>query len=185
MVIRSAIQGLANGDAVKPSTWRGYIERIDKTPSDSVYSAQNTYGVGAKVIYNGYRYMCTSTVDTPEAFDFSKWTRISNDRFIVFVDAEDDFDSGNLTPNPAAVYLVEVQDAEGAVKYTRLASTGAVSIAIPAELVAVHENWAGRNIPIPVDMPDGELFSAMMSDTWEAAHAKDYEEQRSATGRRW
>lgn len=173
----SAVKGLTNGQAAKPAMWRGYVERVDKALEQEYSDKQSSYPVKSKVTYNGSRYICISAVTSAEPFDGGKWVRIDSDRYIVFVDAADT-DPQN-TPNPSAIYLLTVQDAEGSLGCTRLESTDDV----PAEVKAVH-SWTGK-CPSPVNMPDAELFLAMLSDTWESASAKDYEAQRVGGSGRW
>lgn len=182
MNIYSAIRGLTTGQAIKPASWRGYVERIDKTPTDPQYSSQSSYTTGNVVIYRGARYICVTPVDSPEEFDFDKWTRIDNDRYIVFVDASE----ADQTDNPSAIYLLTVTGPEGDTECSRIQSTSSESVTIPDELVAVHGTWSGKNVPVPVDMPDAEMFSALISDSWETGRSADYETQRvGGGGGRW
>lgn len=178
MNISSAIDSMRNdGEAARPSSWRGYVERIDKMAP--AYSELSTYTAASKVkvTYNGYTYMCTAdTVAGP--FDQNKWTRVDNDRYIVFVDAED---TGNVTPNPSAIYLGSVTDTDNNLAWGRLGT----SDDIPAEVRAVHLTWSGK-CPSPVDMPDAQLFAALISDSWDTGSASDYEMQRNPdSSRRW
>lgn len=164
MNIVSAIKGLRNGQAVKPSNWRGYVKREDVAAS--TYSAYNpdktdAYAAGTSVLYNGNRYINPATV-SPDSetgkigpFDSSKWTRVEFDYDLTFVDA----DSEDETPNPSAVYR------------------GSVSLA--------GVTFARTGPESPVDMPDAELFTALLSDTWESGTAADYETQRAGGGGRW
>ena len=163
MNIASAIRSLRDGQAVKPSTWRGYVKREDVAASTySAYNPDKTdkYSAGDSVLYNGSRYICPDDVNPdPEtskigSFDSSKWTRVEFDHDITFIDATDD----DATPNPACTYRGEVSLT--GVTYTRSTET-------------------------PIDMPDAGLFSAFLSDTWEIGNTADYEKQRSGGGGRW
>ena len=106
MNIASAIRSLRSGQAIKPSTWRGYIKREDVAASTySAYNPDKTdkYSAGTSVLYGGSRYICPDDVNPdPEtskigSFDPSKWTRVEFDHDITFIDATDD----DATPNPA------------------------------------------------------------------------------------
>ena len=163
MNIASAIRSLRNGQAIKPSTWRGYVKREDVVAS--TYPAYNPdkadkYSAGASVLYNGLRYICPNDVNPDPGtskigeFDSSKWTRVEFDHDITFIDATDD----DATPNPACTY-------RGTVSLTGVTYT--------------------RSTETPVDMPDAGLFSAFLSDTWEIGNTADYETQRSGGGGRW
>lgn len=177
MNIYIAIRGLRNGQAIRPTTWRGYIERIDKNTTDPVYSADSSYSVGDKVKYNGSRYICKIAASS-ESFDSTKWGRIDNDRYIVFIDRED----GTPTDNPSAIYLLTASGEDGAFTCERLGSASD----IPAEVKSVHTAWASKTkCPNPVDMPDEELFSVLVSDSWESGNASDYEAQRVGGSGRW
>ena len=163
MNIASAIRSLRNGQAIKPSTWRGYVKREDVAASTyPAYNPDKTdkYSSGASVLYNGSRYICPDDVNPdPEtskigAFDLSKWTRVEFDHDIIFIDATDD----DATPNPACTY-------RGTVSLTGVTYT--------------------RSTETPIDMPDAGLFSAFLSDTWEIGNTADYETQRSGGGGRW
>ena len=163
MNIASAIRSLRDGQAIKPSTWRGYVKREDVAAS--TYPAYNPdkadkYSAGTSVLYNGLRYICPDDVNPdPEtskigSFDPSKWTRVEFDHDITFIDATD----GDSTPNPACTY-------RGTVSLTGVTYT--------------------RSTETPIDMPDAGLFSAFLSDTWEIGNTADYETQRSGGGGRW
>lgn len=165
---------LRNGQAVKPSSWRGYVERIDKA-LEAEYDSSRTYSVNSIVSRGGLRYICITGVSSPEAFDINKWARIENDRYIVFVDADDEAKSAN----PSAIYLGTVLGVDAPVSYTRLAGGANV----PNEVKSVHSSWV--SCPTPVDMPDDELFTALVSDSWESGQASDYETQRVGGGGRW
>lgn len=163
MNIASAIRSLRDGQAIKPSTWRGYIKREDVAASTyPAYNPDKTdkYSAGNSVLYGGSRYICPDDVNPdPETskvgpFDSSKWTRVEFDHDITFIDATD----GDSTPNPACTYRGEVSLT--GVTYTRSTET-------------------------PIDMPDAGLFSAFLSDTWEIGNTADYEKQRSGGGGRW
>ena len=163
MNIASAIRSLRSGQAIKPSTWRGYIKREDAAASTyPAYNPDKTdkYSAGDSVLYGGSRYICPDDVNPdPEtskigSFDSSKWTRVEFDHDITFIDATDD----DATPNPACTYRGEVSLT--GVTYTRSTET-------------------------PIDMPDAGLFSAFLSDTWEIGDTADYEKQRSGGGGRW
>lgn len=164
MNIYSAIKGLRNGQAVKPSNWRGYVKRDDVAAS--TYTAYNpdkstAYAANTSVLYNGNRYINPAAVDPDSGtgkvgpFDSSKWTRVEFDYDITFVDA----DPEDETPNPSAVYRGTVT--LSGVTFER---TGPTS---------------------PVDMPDEELFTAILADSWESGSAVDYETQRAGGGGRW
>ena len=160
MNIASAIRILRDGQAVKPSTWKGYVKREDVAASTyPAYNPDKTdkYSAGDSVLYNGLRYICPDDVN-PETgkvgpFDSSKWTRVEFDHDIIFIDAADD----DGTSNPACTYRGTVTLA--GVTYERTATTA--------------------------DMPDAELFAAILSDTWESGSAADYETQRVGGGGRW
>lgn len=163
MNIASAIRSLRNGQAIKPSTWRGYVKREDVAASTyPAYNPDKTdkYSAGASVLYNGSRYICPDDVNPDSGtskigpFDSVKWTRVEFDHDITFIDATDD----DATPNPACTYHGEVSLT--GVTYTRSTET-------------------------PIDMPDAGLFSAFLSDTWEVGDTADYEKQRSGGGGRW
>lgn len=163
MNISSAIRSLRDGQAIKPSTWRGYVKREDVAASTyPAYNPDKTdkYSAGASVLYNGSRYICPDDVNPdPEtskigSFDPSKWTRVEFDHDITFIDATDD----DATPNPACTY-------RGTVSLTGVTYT--------------------RSTETPIDMPDAGLFSAFLSDTWEIGNTADYETQRSGGGGRW
>ena len=163
MNISSAIRSLRDGQAIKPSTWRGYVKREDVAASRyPAYNPEKTdkYSAGASVLYNGSRYICPDDVNPdPEtskigSFDPSKWTRVEFDHDITFIDATDD----DATPNPACTY-------RGTVSLTGVTYT--------------------RSTETPIDMPDAGLFSAFLSDTWEIGDTADYEKQRSGGGGRW
>ena len=163
MNIASAIRSLRSGQAIKPSTWRGYIKREDAAASTyPAYNPDKTdkYSAGNSVLYNGSRYICPDDVNPdPEtskigSFDPSKWTRVDFDHDITFIDATDD----DATPNPACTY-------RGTVSLTGVTYT--------------------RSTETPIDMPDAGLFSAFLSDTWEIGNTADYETQRSGGGGRW
>ena len=165
MNIASAIRSLRSGQAIKPSTWRGYIKREDVAASTyPAYNPDKTnkYSAGDSVLYNGSRYICPDDVNPdPEtnkigAFDSSKWTRVEFDHDITFIDATDD----DATPNPACTYHGEVK--LSGVEYSISPST-----------------------PSPIGMPEAELFSAFLLDTWEIGDTADYEKQRSGGGGRW
>lgn len=176
MNIYSAIRNLRDGQAVKPSNWRGYVERIDKPIAETEYGTAPSYAVGDKVKYNNRRYVCvTAVADSTEAFDSAKWLTIGQDYNIVFVDSDD----AAPTQNPSAIYTAAIGTSNESVTWGRLGS----GAAIPAEVIAVHSGWT--TAPAPVDMPDAELFKAMLADTWETASAADYESQRSHGGGRW
>lgn len=176
MNIYSAIRNLRDGQAVKPSNWRGYVERIDKPIGETEYDATSgTYSVDDKVKYNNRRYVCITAVETPEAFDSAKWLAIGRDYNIVFVDSEDTAP----TANPSAVYTATIGSSNESVTWDRLESGDM----IPAEVVAVHAGWS--TAPAPVDMPDVELFKALLSDAWESGVAADYETQRAGGSGRW
>lgn len=176
MNIYSAIRNLRNGQAAKPSNWRGYVERIDKPIGETEYDATSgTYSVGAKVKYNNRRYVCVTAVGTPEAFDSAKWLSIGQDYNIVFVDSADIAP----TANPSAIYTATIGTSNESVTWDRLESGDT----IPAEVVAIHTGWS--TAPDPVDMPDVELFKAILSDAWESGSATDYETQRVGGGGRW
>ena len=163
MNIASAIRSLRSGQAIKPSTWRGYIKREDVAASTyPAYNPDKTnkYSAGDSVLYNGSRYICPDDVNPDPgtskigAFDSSKWTRVEFDHDITFIDATDD----DATPNPACTY-------RGTVSLTGVTYT--------------------RSTETPIDMPDAGLFSAFLSDTWEIGNTADYETQRSGGGGRW
>ena len=163
MNIASAIRSLRDGQAIKPSTWRGYVKREDVAASTyPAYNPDKTdkYSAGASVLYNGSRYICPDDVNPdPEtskigSFDSSKWPRVEFDHDITFIDATD----GDATPNPACTY-------RGTVSLTGVTYT--------------------RSTETPIDMPDAGLFSAFLSDTWEIGNTADYETQRSGGGGRW
>lgn len=163
MNIASAIRSLRDGQAIKPSTWRGYVKREDVAASTySAYNPDKTdkYSVGASVLYNGSRYICPDDVNPDSGtskvgpFDPTKWTRVEFDHDIIFIDATDD----DATPNPACTY-------RGTVSLTGVTYT--------------------RSTETPIDMPDAGLFSAFLSDTWEIGDTLDYETQRSGGGGRW
>ena len=163
MNIASAIRSLRDGQAIKPSTWRGYVKREDVAASTyPAYNPDKTdkYSAGTSVLYNGSRYICPDDVNPdPEtskigSFDPSKWTRVEFDHDITFIDATD----GDSTPNPACTY-------RGTVSLTGVTYT--------------------RSTETPIDMPDAGLFSAFLSDTWEIGNTADYETQRSGGGGRW
>lgn len=176
MNIYSAIRNLRGGQAVKPSSWRGYVERIDKPIAESEYDAAGgTYSIGDKVKYNNRRYVCVTAVGTPEAFDSAKWLAIGQDYNIIFVDADDT----GAKANPSAVYTAEIGTSNESVTWGRLKSGDP----IPAEVIAVHTSWS--TAPSPVDMPDAELFKVLLSDAWESGNASDYETQRIGGGGRW
>lgn len=165
MNIASAIRSLRNGQAIKPSTWRGYVKREDVAASTyPAYNPDKTdkYSAGASVLYNGSRYICPDDVNPdPEiskigSFDPSKWTRVEFDHDLTFIDATDD----DATPNPACTYRGTVS--LSGVTYSISSST-----------------------PSPIGMPEAELFSAFLSDTWEIGNTADYEMQRYGGGRRW
>ena len=93
MNIASAIRSLRSGQAIKPSTWRGYVKREDVAASTyPAYNPDKTdkYSAGASVLYNGSRYICPDDVNPdPEtskigSFDPSKWTRVEFDHDITF-----------------------------------------------------------------------------------------------------
>ena len=162
MNIASAIRSLRNGQAVKPSTWKGYVKREDVAASTyPAYNPDKTdkYSAGASVLYNGLRYICPADVNPDEGtgkvgpFASSKWTRVEFDHDIIFIDASDD----DGTSNPACTYRGTVTLA--GVTYERTTTT--------------------------TDMPDAELFSAFLSDTWESGSAADYEKQRVGGAGRW
>ena len=164
MNIVSAIKGLRNGQAVKPSNWRGYVKREDVAAS--TYSAYNpdktdAYAQGASVLYNGSRYICPAAVSPDSGtgkvgpFDSSKWTRVEFDYDITFVDA----DSEDGTSNPSAVYR------------------GTVTLSG----VTFERTGPGT----PTDMPDRDLFTAILADNWESGRAADYEKQRAGGSGRW
>lgn len=176
MTITSAIRSLRDGQAVKPSNWRGYVERIDKPIAENEYDATSgTYSVGDKVKYNNRRYICLTAIGTPEAFNSSKWAPLNQDYNIVFVDSEDTAP----TANPSAIYTAEIGLSNDDITWDRLGSTDT----IPAEVAAKHTSWT--SVPTPVDMPDVELFKAILSDAWESGSAADYETQRTGGGGRW
>lgn len=182
MTITSAIRSLRDGQATRPSTWRGYIERIDKA-LDPEYSTTTKYSVGDKIQRYGRRYVCVAaTPDSGEAFDPDKWALIDTDCYIVFVDADDSISGdGDTHGNPSAVFLGTVDGPDNIVSWTRLTQSDAV----PDEVTARHPSWDG-NCPDPADMPDKELFEAMLADTWENGSAADYEIQRIGDDdRRW
>ena len=163
MNIASAIRSLRNGQAIKPSTWRGYVKREDVAASTyPAYNPDKTdkYSAGASVLYNGSRYICPDDVNPDSGtskvgpFDPSKWTRVEFDHDLTFIDATD----GDATPNPACTY-------RGTVSLTGVTYT--------------------RSTETPIDMPDAGLFSAFLSDTWEIGDTADYEKQRSGGGGRW
>ena len=163
MNIAYAIRSLRDGQAVKPSTWRGYVKREDVAASTyPAYNPDKTdkYSAGASVLYNGSRYICPDDVNPDPgtgkigSFDSSKWTRVDFDHDIIFIDATDD----DATPNPACTY-------RGTVSLTGVTYT--------------------RSTETPIDMPDAGLFSAFLSDTWEIGNTADYETQRSGGGGRW
>ena len=165
MNISSAIRSLRDGQAIKPSTWRGYVKREDVAASTyPAYNPDKTdkYSAGDSVLYNGLRYICPDDVNPDPgtgkigSFDSSKWTRVEFDHDITFVDATDD----DATPNPACTYHGEVS--LSGVTYSISSST-----------------------PSPIGMPEAELFSAFLSDTWEIGDTADYEKQRSGGGGRW
>lgn len=185
MNIYSAIRNLRDGQAVKPSNWRGYVERIDKPIAEADYGTSPSYAVGNKAKYNNRRYVCiTAVADSTEAFDSAKWLAIGQDYNIVFVDSEDTT-SGETppTPNPSAIYTAEIGTSNESVVWHRLGPTeDAPYDVIPDEVLAVHPGWT---IQAPVDMPDVELFKAILSDAWESGNATDYETQRTGGGGRW
>ena len=163
MNIASAVRSLRNGQAIKPSTWRGYVKREDVAASTyPAYNPDKTdkYPAGTSVLYNGSRYICPDDVNPDPGtgkigpFDSSKWTRVEFDHDLIFIDATD----GDATPNPACVY-------RGTVSLTGVTYT--------------------RSTETPIDMPDAGLFSAFLSDTWEIGNTADYETQRSGGGGRW
>ena len=163
MNIASAIRSLRSGQAIKPSTWRGYIKREDVAASPyPAYNPDKTdkYSAGNSVLYGGSRYICPDDVNPDSGtskigpFDPSKWTRVEFDHDVTFIDATDD----DATPNPACTYRGEVSLT--GVTYTRSTET-------------------------PIDMPDAGLFSAFLSDTWEIGDTAEYEKQRSGGGGRW
>ena len=217
MNIYSAIRSLRDGQAVKPSNWRGYVKRIDipTAPAGTaeydsgrttaypagtfVVNAGNAYvnpetvqlsggtvgefdparwmavGVaydperasaypaGYRVVYNNRLF--ANEAEVPAAvdgrvgpFDSSKWTSLQFDHDIVFMDAADD----DGTRNPSATYR-GVSTVAG-VKYRRRPAASGVT---------------------EKDMPDDELFAAILSDTWESGSAADYETQRVGGGGRW
>lgn len=178
MNIYSAVRSLRNGQAIRPAGWLGYAERIDKAP-DAAYVDTAEYAVGSHVTRNGTRYACVAATG-PGPFDPDKWTRVENDRYVVFVDRKDDTEEDpDDTDNPSAVYLATVGTSSESVTWERKSG------AIPDEIKAVHPSWAGRTIPTPVDMPDDKLFAALVGDTWESGSASDFEIQRSGGGGRW
>ena len=163
MNIASAIRSLRDGQAIKPSTWRGYVKREDVAASTyPAYNPDKTdkYSAGNSVLYNGSRYICPDDVNPDSgtskigSFDPSKWTRVEFDHDITFIDATDD----DATPNPACTY-------RGTVSLTGVTYT--------------------RSTETPIDMPDAGLFSAFLSDTWEIGNTADYEKQRKGGGGRW
>lgn len=217
MNIYSAIRNLRDGQAVKPSNWRGYVKRVDiptAPAGTAAYDSGRTtaypagtfvthdgtayinpeviplsggtvgefdpvrwlavgvaydpnrttaYGAGSRVVYNNRLYSNEAAV--PAAvdgkvgqFDSSKWTSLQFDHDIVFMDAAEDDGTGN----PSATYR-GVATVAG-VKYRRRPAAAGVT---------------------EKDMPDDELFAAILSDTWESGSAADYETQRIGGGGRW
>ena len=164
MNIINAIKGMTDGQAVKPSNWRGYVKRTDMPSSTyTEYDPDRTtsYPAGTSVLFNSNRYINEAAVnpasDTGKVgpFDSSKWTRVSFDYLITFIDADD----SQPTPNPSAVYRASVTLAGVTFERTSPAS--------------------------PVDMPDSELFTAILAETWETASVADYEQQRAGGDHRW
>ena len=163
MNIASAIRSLRSGQAIKPSTWRGYVKREDAAASTyPAYNPDKTdkYSAGTSVLYNGSRYICPDDVNPDPGTSkigscgSSTWTRVEVDHGLTFIDATDD----DTTPNPACTY-------RGTVSLTGVTYT--------------------RSTETPIDMPDAGLFSAFLSDTWETGDTLDYETQRSGGGGRW
>lgn len=217
MNIYSAIRNLRDGQAVKPSNWRGYVKRVDiptvpagtaeydsgrttaypagtfVVNSGNAYINPETvplsggtvgefdparwlavgvaydperasaYPVGSRVVYNNRLF--ANEAEVPAAvgskvgpFDSSKWTSLQFDHDIVFMDAAD----GDGTGNPSATYR-GVSTVAG-VKYRRRPAAAGVT---------------------EKDMPDDELFAAILSDAWESGSAADYETQRVGGSGRW
>lgn len=57
MTFSDAIQNLTDGQAAKPSTWGGYVARVDQP---AAFSVSATYAVGDLVSYEGKAYRCSS-----------------------------------------------------------------------------------------------------------------------------
>lgn len=69
----SAVNGLrGHHEAVKPSTWLGYVYRFDAWD----FSSSKSYVIGDEVMYDGTHYVCRENVG-PGAFDPAKWSRAS------------------------------------------------------------------------------------------------------------
>ena len=217
MNIYSAIRNLRDGQAVKPSNWRGYVKRVDipTAPAETAeYDSGRTtaypagtfvvnagkayinpetvplsggtvggfdparwlavgvaydperasaYPAGSRVVYNNRLFANEAAVPAAVGskvgpFDSSKWTSLQFDHDIVFMDSADDDGTGN----PSATYR-GVATVAG-VKYRRRPASSGVT---------------------EKDMPDDELFAAILSDTWESGSAADYETQRVGGGGRW
>ena len=217
MNIASAIRNLRDGQAVKPSNWRGYVKRVDiptapegtaeyDSGRTTAYPAgtfvvnagkayinpetvplsggtvgefdparwlavgvaydperASAYPAGSRVVYNNRLFAneaaVPAAVDSKVGpFDSSKWTSLQFDHDIVFMDAADD----DGTVNPSATYR-GVATVAG-VKYRRQPAASGVT---------------------EKDMPDDELFAAILSDAWESGSTADYETQRVGGGGRW
>lgn len=66
-----------------------WSEEKDVPETYPEYDETSTYAVGDKVTYDGGSYQCSTAVETPEAWDSTKWTSIEPG--VIHVDASDGF----------------------------------------------------------------------------------------------
>ena len=73
MTFSDAIQSLTDGRAAKPSTWGGYVARVDR-PSE--FSASAAYAVGDLVSHDGKAYRCSSAHSAGDAWSPSHFAEL-------------------------------------------------------------------------------------------------------------
>lgn len=161
MTFTSAVRSLRDGQAAKPTSWRGYVKRENSSYGQGTAYDPNSgtgFSVGDKTVYNGSRYECVVAV-TPDGetnkigpFDSSKWTRIDFDHTLTFVE-----NPGYTDTDSHSSYMTTVTVTASGVTYSNF------------------------NYDFVLD---GVLFKSLLfDDTWEVAPTEQYQSASGSTGR--
>lgn len=186
----SAVNGLRNHhEAVKPTTWRGYVYRFDA----QAYDPARTYAKDAEVMYDGTHYKCAVAVTSAEEFDPSKWTRvtagIAHGYELIFVEDADFEQGGSGAGTPVGkddftAYRFHVGvDEAGAKRYSdpvcMKTRTGSAVDGDYDQFYDDTESTGAGNFPI-----DGGLLLGFLSSEWSSGTKEEFD-SLAAGGNRW
>ena len=76
MTFSAAVNNLRNGMACKRPSWKGFIKRVDVTPTVDSFSSSATYSVGDYVQNDGSYYRCVSAASTAGSWNADNWTEV-------------------------------------------------------------------------------------------------------------